>query len=39
MEISNRIATYRANGGDEINERVQELAAEKDVTTAQIALS
>lgn len=34
-----RIATYRANGGKEINERVEELAAEKDVTMAQIALA
>ncbi len=30
---------YRAGGGREINERVQELADEKDVTMAQIALS
>ncbi len=37
--FAKRIATYRANGGDEINERVEELAAEKDVTMAQIALS
>jgi aryl-alcohol dehydrogenase-like predicted oxidoreductase len=30
---------YREGGGPEINERVQELAAEKDVTMAQIALA
>lgn len=30
---------YREGGGPEINERVQELAAEKDVTMAQISLS
>jgi len=30
---------YRANGGDEINERVEELAAGKGVSMAQIALS
>jgi aryl-alcohol dehydrogenase-like predicted oxidoreductase len=30
---------YRSGGGPEINERVQELAAEKDVSMAQIALS
>jgi aryl-alcohol dehydrogenase-like predicted oxidoreductase len=34
-----RVATYRANGGEEINERVTELAAEKGVTMAQIALA
>lgn len=33
------IATYRANGGDEINERVEELASEKGVKMAQIALA
>ena len=37
--MSGRIATYRANGGDEINERVEELAADKGVTMAQIALA
>ena len=37
--MSERIATYRANGGDEINERVEELAAEKGVSMAQIALA
>jgi aryl-alcohol dehydrogenase-like predicted oxidoreductase len=37
--FSTRIETYRSNGGEEINERVEELAAEKDVTMAQIALS
>ncbi|MFB6094509.1 MAG: aldo/keto reductase [Halanaeroarchaeum sp.] len=30
---------YRAGGGREINERVEELAAERDVTMAQIALA
>ncbi|WP_132058660.1 aldo/keto reductase [Halorussus amylolyticus] len=30
---------YREGGGEEVNERVQELAAEKGVTMAQIALS
>ncbi|MFC6613861.1 aldo/keto reductase [Halopenitus salinus] len=38
-EFAERIATYRANGGDEINERVAELAADKGVTMAQIALA
>ncbi|WP_436909066.1 aldo/keto reductase [Halosimplex marinum] len=38
-QFAERIATYRANGGEEINERVEELAAEKGVTMAQIALS
>jgi len=37
--MSDCIATYYANGGDEINERAEELAAEKGVTMAQIALS
>ena len=37
--MSERVATYYANGGDEINERAAELAAEKGVTMAQIALS
>ena len=37
--FAERIATYRANGGEEINERVEELAADKGVTMAQIALS
>lgn len=36
---ANRIRNYRENGGVEINKRVQELAAEKDVTMAQIALA
>lgn len=36
---SNRINNYRMNGGIEINERVQELASQKDATMAQIALS
>ena len=34
-----RIDAYRANGGHEINERVEQLATEKDVTMAQIALA
>jgi aryl-alcohol dehydrogenase-like predicted oxidoreductase len=37
--MSDRVATYRANGGVEINDRVAELAAEKGVTMAQIALA
>jgi aryl-alcohol dehydrogenase-like predicted oxidoreductase len=37
--MSRRIATYRANGGREINGRVEELAAEYDATMAQIALA
>ncbi|MFW6385346.1 MAG: aldo/keto reductase [Halodesulfurarchaeum sp.] len=37
--FAERIANYRANGGDKVNERVEELAAEKDVTMAQIALA
>ena len=37
--FAERIDTYRSNGGDTVNERVEELAAEKDVTMAQIALS
>ena len=37
--MASRIATYRESGGDEINERVEELAANKDVTMAQIALA
>ncbi|MFB6119856.1 MAG: aldo/keto reductase [Halobacteriaceae archaeon] len=38
-DFASRIDTYRANGGDEVNERVEELAAEKQVSMAQIALS
>ncbi|MFC6941482.1 aldo/keto reductase [Salinirubellus sp. GCM10025818] len=38
-DMSERVATYRANGGDEINARVAELAAEKGVSMAQIALA
>lgn len=34
-----RIAAYRANGGVEINERVEKLAEENGVTMAQIALA
>ena len=37
--MDERLAGYRANGGDEVNERVEELAAEKGVTMAQIALA
>ncbi|PSQ10260.1 aldo/keto reductase [Halobacteriales archaeon QS_5_70_15] len=37
--MDERLAGYRANGGDEINERVEELAAEKGVSMAQIALA
>ncbi len=38
-QMEERIKTYRANGGDKINERVEELATEKDVTMAQISLA
>ena len=37
--IAKRIQSYRSNGGDEINERVEELAEENDATMAQIALA
>ncbi|WP_435321002.1 aldo/keto reductase [Haloarchaeobius sp. TZWSO28] len=37
--MSRRVATYRANGGLEINERVEELADEKGVTMGQLALA
>ena len=37
--MDERVAAYRANGGDEINERVEELADERDVSMAQIALA
>jgi aryl-alcohol dehydrogenase-like predicted oxidoreductase len=37
--MDERVAAYRANGGDEINERVEELAGEKGVSMAQIALA
>jgi aryl-alcohol dehydrogenase-like predicted oxidoreductase len=37
--MDERVAAYRANGGDEINERAEELAAEKGVSMAQIALA
>ncbi len=36
---ADRIDIYRANGGTEINGRVEELAAEHGVTMAQIALA
>jgi len=36
---SDRWQVYRSNGGDEINERVQELAAEYGVSMAQLALA
>jgi aryl-alcohol dehydrogenase-like predicted oxidoreductase len=38
-QFAERIDTYRSNGGDEINERVEELAEEKGVTMAQISLA
>ena len=38
-DFASRIDTYRGNGGDEVNERIEELAAEKGVSMAQIALS
>jgi aryl-alcohol dehydrogenase-like predicted oxidoreductase len=38
-EFGERIATYRANGGEEVNERVEELAEEKGVTMGQVALA
>jgi len=37
--MSDRIRNYQASGGVEINERVEELAAEKGVTMAQISLA
>jgi aryl-alcohol dehydrogenase-like predicted oxidoreductase len=37
--MARRIETYRANGGDEINERVQQIATDKGATMAQIALA
>lgn len=37
--LHERLQTYAANGGREINERVEELAAEKGVKMAQIAFS
>ena len=36
---SDRLTVYRSNGGDEVNERVQELAAEYDVSMAQIGIA
>lgn len=36
---SDRIAVYRANGGAEVNARVEELAEEKGVTMAQIGIA
>ena len=38
-ERSDRMESYRTGGGDETNERVQELAAEKGVSMAQISLA
>ncbi|WP_435102882.1 aldo/keto reductase [Halarchaeum sp. P4] len=35
----NPTAEYRAGGGEDINERVEELAAEKDLTMAQVSLA
>lgn len=37
--MDERLAGYRANGGDEINDRVAELADEKGVSMAQVALA
>jgi len=37
--MSDRVQTYRANGGAEINERVEEIADQKGVTMAQISLA
>lgn len=37
--LAERVQTYIKNGGKEINERVEELAAEKGVTMAQISLA
>jgi aryl-alcohol dehydrogenase-like predicted oxidoreductase len=37
--FAERIENYRANGGDEVNERVEELAEEKGLTMAQVALA
>jgi aryl-alcohol dehydrogenase-like predicted oxidoreductase len=37
--FSQRISTYRAGGGDEINERVEEIAADKGITMAQTAIA
>jgi aryl-alcohol dehydrogenase-like predicted oxidoreductase len=37
--FADRIDTYRANGGDTINERVEEIATRKDATMAQISLA
>ena len=39
FEESDRLSVYRSNGGDETNERVAELAEEKGVSMAQIALA
>jgi aryl-alcohol dehydrogenase-like predicted oxidoreductase len=38
-QFGERIKTYRANGGDKINERVEDLADDKGVSMAQIALA
>lgn len=37
--LDDRAATYRAKGGDEINERVEELARDHGVSMAQLALA
>jgi aryl-alcohol dehydrogenase-like predicted oxidoreductase len=37
--FADRVDTYRANGGDEVNERVAELADEKGLKMAQVALA
>lgn len=36
---SKRISTYRANGGNKINERVEELAIDNDATMPQISIA
>jgi aryl-alcohol dehydrogenase-like predicted oxidoreductase len=38
-DIRRELSVYRDGGGDEINERVQELADEKDLTMAQVSLA
>jgi len=38
-DFASRIDTYRGNGGDEVNERVEELAEQKDLKMAQVALA
>jgi aryl-alcohol dehydrogenase-like predicted oxidoreductase len=38
-QFPDRVNAYRGNGGPEINERVEELAADRGVTMAQISLA